>query len=170
MFLQAAAGLMAPGDSTSILPSYDYLLRHTACPALEIRLPGPATPADEMRLLERGWQRAEARAVLMSVVSVFEGGQYLAPTLDGAELIGVLPERTWSGNVDWAELDANFIWSPLPELGTGAPDSLDSWRDPGLPDLIGRHTLEIHAEESSLLYLIEKTADGYAGRLMMRNP
>jgi N-acetylmuramoyl-L-alanine amidase len=170
MFLRAAAGLMAPDDSTAILPSYEYQLRHTACPALEIRLPGPATPADEMRLLERGWQRGEARAVLMSIVSVFHDDQDLAPALDVAELIGVLPTGKWSADVDWAELDGNFIWSPLPEPGTAVPDSLDSWRDPGLPDLIDRHTLEVHGGGTSRLYLIEKTADGYAGRLMMLNP
>lgn len=171
LFLQSAAGLFSLGDSTAIIPSYDYLLRHTACPALEARLPGPATPLQEMRLLDRGWQRAEARAILQSIVSLFEGGDELAPSLDVADLIRSLPSGPHPEDVQWAELDGNFIWSPLPsDAGAAGPDSLDSWNDPGLPDLIDRHTLEVHSGETSRLWLFEKSTGGYAGKLMMINP
>jgi N-acetylmuramoyl-L-alanine amidase len=171
LFLNSAAGLTTPGDSVAVLPSYDYLLRHTACPALEARLPGPVTPGQEMRLLDRGWQRAEARAILMSVVSFFDGGGEPAPGLDIASVIKDLAGARDLAAVEWAELDGNFIWSPMPEPASETdPVSLDSWLDPGLPDLIDRHTLEIHSGGTSRLWLLENTADGFAARLMMINP
>jgi len=179
LFLQAAAGLTATGDSLAVSPSYDYLLRHTACPALDIRLAGPDTPRREMRLLERGWQRAEARAVLLSVVSLFQPDGQLAPTLDVASVIAGLPGGIPLEKVDWAELDGNLIWSPmprqpdsgnLPNSSTPGGYSLDSIHGPGLPALGGRHTLEIHAGANWELWLLEKTGSGFTARLMMFNP
>lgn len=124
-----------------------------------------------MRLLDRGWQRAEARAILMSVVSFFDGGGEPAPGLDIASVIKDLAGARDLAAVEWAELDGNFIWSPMPEPASETdPVSLDSWRDPGLPDLIDRHTLEIHSGGTSRLWLLENTADGFAARLMMINP
>ena len=49
-------------------------------------------------------------------------------------------------------------------------DSLDSARDPGLPALLDRHTLEIHSGDVRQLWLLEKSGSGYAARLMMHNP
>ena len=179
LFLRAAVGLATPDDSLAVTPSYDYLLRHTACPALEVRLPGPRSPRQEMRLSQRGWQRAEARTVLLSVASLFETENRLVPTLDVAAIIADLPGAPVPSVVDWAELDGNLLWSPVPirevtvdptDLSLNRADPLDSARDPGLPALLDRHTLEIHAGDIRQLWLLERFGSGYAARLMMHNP
>ena len=179
LFLQAAGGLADSGDSLAVTPSYDYLLRHTACPALEVRLPGPETPRQEMRLLDRGWQRAEARAVLLSVVSLFQQDGHLAPTLDVAAIIAGLTGGIPVDEVDWAELDGNLIWSPMPRRqdprdgpnsSNRALNSLDSPYGPGLPALGHRHTLEIRAGSKWELWLLEKSGSGFTARPMMINP
>ena len=179
LFIQAAAGLAGSGDSLAVTPSYDYLLRHTACPALEIRLPGPGTSHQEMRLLDRGWQRAEARAVLLSIVSLFQQDGQLAPTLDVAAVIAGLPGGIPLEEVDWAEIDGNLIWSPLAgrqahrdlsNSSTTAVYSLDLKQGPGLPALGDRHTLEVHAGSKWELWLLEKSGSGITARLMMLNP
>lgn len=179
LFLLGAAGLAAPDDSLAVSPSYDYLLRHTACPALEVRLPGPQSPRQEMRLSSRGWQRSEARAVLISVASLFGNGDRLVPTLDMDAVISNLPGSMDPTSVDWAELDGNFIWSPVPireftsqggDLSFDRADSLDSTGDPGLPDLVDRHTLEIHIGHIRQLWLLERSGSRFTARLMMNNP
>ena len=178
-FLLGAADLASPNDSLAVTPSYDYLLRHTACPTLEVRLPGPATPRQEMRLLQRGWQRAEARAVLLSVASLFEKETRLVPTLNVAAIIADLPGAPDPRAVDWAELDGNLLWSPVPtredmadpaDLFGNRPDPLDSSGEPGLPDLLDRHTLEIQAGGERQLWLLERSGSGFSARLMMQNP
>ena len=179
LFLLGAAGLTAPEDSLAVTPSYDYLLRHTACPALEVRLPGPQYPRQEMRLSQRGWQRAEARAVLLSIASLFEKETRLVPTLDVAAIIADLPGAPDPTAVDWAELDGNLSWSPVPvrEITADTTDHfsagsqpLDSARGPGLPALAGRHTLEIQIGNVRQLWLLQRSGSEYAARLMMQNP
>ncbi len=179
LFLLAAAGLTTANDSLAMTPSYDYLLRHTACPALEVRLPGPRSPRQEMRLSQRGWQRAEARAVLLSVASLFQTGTRLVPTLDVAALIAALPGSPDPAGVDWAEIDGNLLWSPVPvpdttgdgeDLSSDHADSLDSSKGPGLPALLDRHTLEINAGGVRQLWLLERSGSGFSARLMMNNP
>jgi hypothetical protein len=74
--------------------------------------------------------------------------------------------------VAWAELDGNLDWSPVPARGTDgglsltSAGALDSFRDPGLPALGTQHTLEIQAGPHQQLWLLEKTASGFEGRLM----
>ena len=176
LILQAAAPLTGSTDSLAVTPSYDYLLRHTSCPALEIRLPGPATPRQEMLLSERGWQRAEARAILLSIVSVFQPEKQLAPTLDVAAVIADLDGGIALDSVDWAELDGNLMWSPVSGRDTGGTTSiagdftLDSGQGPGLPDLMDRHILEIHAGPAWQLWLLEKSGSAITAKLMMHQP
>jgi len=163
---------LAPADTAAFVsPSYDFLLRHTACPAVELRLPAPHTPAREMYLSSRGSLRSEARAILVSVLSLLRGQEELIPTLDVAGVIDGLPGAPRPVDVEWAELDGNLDWSPrLEPLGeTGVP-SLNSGSDPGLPDLVSRHTLEIRAGGSWQLWLLEKSGSEPAARLMMHNP
>lgn len=176
LFLQAASTLTGPADSLAVAPSYDYLLRHTSCPALEIRLPGPATPRQEMLMSGRGWQRAEARAILLSIVSVFQPDKQLAPTLDVAAVIAALDGGIALDDVDWAELDGNLTWSPLSGRAAGGPTStavdfsLGSGQGPGLPDLMDRHTLEIHSGPAWQMWLLEKSGRAITAKLMMRKP
>ena len=57
-------------DSCSSAESSAYLLRHTACPALEWRLDRSRTAAEEIRQGHPGWQRAEARAILLAICAI----------------------------------------------------------------------------------------------------
>lgn len=178
LFLLATAGLVALDDSLAVVPSYGYLLRQTACPALEVRLPGPWTPRQEMRLTQRGWQRAEARTVLLSLASLSSGTGFIA-TLDVAAIIADLPGAPDLAEVDWAELDGNLIWSPFPipesttdgqHLSPARAKSLGLSSGPGLPAQLHRHTLEINAGDVRQLWLLERSGPGFTGRLMMNNP
>lgn len=179
LFLISTSGLATAQDSLAVRASYDYLLRHTACPALEVWFPAPQSPRQEMFLSSRGWQRAEARAVLLSLVSLFEPDGRLATTLDVPGIIADLPGGLDPMAVTWAELDGNLIWSPVPpreepvgaaDLSPDAPLPLDSSRDPGLPDLLDRHTLEIRTRTHWQLWLLERSGSGQTARLLMHNP
>lgn len=176
LFQKSADGLTVQGDSMAVFTSYNYLLRHTACPALEVLLPGPATPRRELLLSDRGWHRAEARAILLSIVSLFGGYENLAPTLDVAAVIADLPGAPDLEDVYWAELDGNLAWSPVPSMPTlaglssGIVDTLSSFKDPGLPDLLDRHTLEFRAAREWQLWLLERSGTGFAARKMVYNP
>ena len=175
LFLRHAGGLTAPGDSLAVKPSYNYLLRHTACPAVEVRLPGPETPRREILLSHRGWQRAEARVVLLSIVSLFNQDDREVPTIDVAAIITDLPGAPPVEDVQLVELDGNFIWSPVPardhpeDLSSHVTGTLDSGGDPPLPALLDRHTLEIRAGAFQQLWLLDKTDSGFDARLMMDN-
>jgi len=178
-FLSSASGLALANEMPVVAPSYDYLLRHTACPALAVGFPGPQLPWQEMLVSQRGWQRAEARAVLLSLVSLLEEEGRRTPTIDVAAVIRELPGSLDPSAVNWAELDGNLLWSPIPpridparpgELSPEASVIINSSLEPGLPDLMDRHTLEIHAGGVSQLWLLEKSGAGFAARLMMHNP
>jgi N-acetylmuramoyl-L-alanine amidase len=168
LFLSGLAPLATVDDSLAVSPSYNYLLRHTACPALEVRLPGLHGGQQEMLLSQRGWQRAEARAVLHSLVSLSVNEGTSVPTLDVAVIIAELPGGPDPAEVDWAELDGNFTWSPVPGWEEAGPRK--GFQDPGLPALLGRHTLEIRTRVLQQLWLLERTATGYSARLMIQNP
>jgi hypothetical protein len=143
-----------------------YLLRHTACPALEWRLDLPQTAADELRQLQPGWHRAEARALLLAITAISGHPGVFAHTLNvgeilaGLEIDGGLPADA----VDWVQVDGNLIWSPLPVIApvVGAPKSVSSSHGPGLPGLLPRHILEIHAGDRWQVWLLdqERSASG----------
>ncbi len=158
--LSAADGSRA--DSCRTTESSAYLLRHTACPALEWRLDPPLTPTQEMRQLQPDWHRAEARAVLLSIAAisghpaVFEHLMHPEVILRQLERVGGLPAAT----VDWVQLDGNLPWSPLPAFApiAGGSDSVDSQTTPGLPAMLSRHTLEIHAGNQWQVWLLERAS------------
>ncbi len=160
--LLPAAGPGAP-DSCRTEESAGYLLRHTACPALEWRLDPPLTPAREFRQVQPGWHRAEARVVLLAIAAV-SGHPYVfdhlldpARILADLENLGGLP----ASEIDWALLDGNFPWSPLPALVpvAGSGHSVTSVSGPGLPGLLPRHVLELHAGERWQVWLLNRSAD-----------
>jgi N-acetylmuramoyl-L-alanine amidase len=145
--LPAPAGGLAPACRTE--ESSAYLLRHTACPALEWRLEPPLTPAEELRQIRPGWHRAEARAILLAISAISGHPAVFDHLLQPAEILdelvpyGGLPAT----EVDWALLDGNLAWTPLPPaIPVGAAvDFVDSDQGPGLPGLQPHHVLEIHA-------------------------
>jgi hypothetical protein len=178
LFVQGAAGLVAPGDSVAVTGSWDYLLRHTACPALEVRLPSALTPQQEIRLTARGWLRAESRALLNAIAAVLTDGEDRFRTLDPATIMAALPAPPAWDQVAWARLDGNLAWSPFPPsapggrtegLSSGESEPLFSYGDPGLPDLTERHTLEIQFIGSWQLWLLERSGQEWAGRLLMQS-
>ncbi len=162
--LPAASG-SAP-DTCARETASSYLLRHTACPALEWRLDLPQTAADELRQLQPGWHRAEARAVLLAITAISGHPGVFAHTLNVGEILaglendGGLP----AGAVDWVQVDGNLIWSPLPVIAPvlGAPKSVGSSHGPGLPGLLPRHILEVHAGDRWQVWLLdqERSASG----------
>ena len=152
-------------DSIRIEPSWNYLLRHTACPALEVRLPHAGTPADEQRLESRAWQAAEARALLLGMARTLSAPDPV-PTIAPGALLTVLPDAYPAESVDWAFWDGEIPWYPLPTCGPASADSLDSCGEPGLPAQGPIHTLEIHAGNSWQLWLVRTDTTPARGELI----
>jgi len=148
-------------DSTTVALSWNYLLRHTACPALEIRLPHATTLDDERRLETRSWQAAEARALLLGLARSLAAPDML-PALDLHALLANLPHTPSASEIGWAFWDGELPWYPMVFDGVGTADTLASWHEPGLPAQGPLHTLEIHAGESWQLWLIR--TDGHRPR------
>ena len=179
-FLRAWGPLATRGDSLQAVPSWAYLLRHTACPALEIGLPGPLSLADEVRLGDSGWQRAEARAVFLSVAAALGEPRALDLTIQPSVLAGQLDTGLSPGEIEWMELDGNFIWAvgseSVRDLLEDAPSTegpgfpLSSGEGPGLPAVTPRHTLEIHTGSSWQLWLLDRNGSGWDSRLLLQGP
>ncbi|MBU8870450.1 MAG: N-acetylmuramoyl-L-alanine amidase [Gemmatimonadales bacterium] len=179
-FLQAWGPLSTEGDSLLAHPSWAYLLRHTACPALELELPGPNNSDDEERLGKSGWQRAEARAVFLSVVAALGETRALDLTIQPLDIASRLNTGFPPEAIDWMELDGNFIWAGHEEdiygrdrKQSSSPDPgipISSNMGPGLPAVTSRHTLEIHAGSSWQLWLLDRSKTGWNSRLLLQGP
>ena len=161
-------------DTCRATESSAYLLRHTACPALEWRFDPPTSPAAELRMVRPGWQRAEARAILLAVTAVSGYPDVLAHQLQPAELLPLLAPLGGlpTAGVDWVLLDGNLAWSPLPAapLASQSDEAVDSGTAPGLPTLLPRHTLEIHARERWQLWLLDRVGSGWEPTLLLEGP
>jgi len=142
----AMAKALAPMDSLSVGTSYAYLLRHTACPALNLRLQAPENAQDEMLVSSLAWQMAESRAALLACATALSGGDQLPASVNPAQLIGQLasaqPQRSLP-NVQLARWDGNFQW--VPPTFPNRQNSLVSWQATGWPAVSKLHTLEIHS-------------------------
>ncbi len=155
----AAVARLLPGTAPAVRPSWGYLLRHTACPALEIRLPGAGDAAADLRLGRPAWQAAEARALLLAAAALAGGDS--VPWADPAALLARLPGALPAETVDWARWDGNLPWYPLPAASGPAPAAaVPSWREPGLPAAGRVHHLEIHGSGRWQLWRLEQEADG----------
>lgn len=177
-FLQAWAPLAASGDSLLSTPSWAYLLRHTACPALEISLPGPVSAEDETRLGEAGWQRAEARAILLAVAAALGQENVLQTTITPPALVAGWDTGFPADSIDWMVLDGNFLWSqaagpgrtdPESALSPGAGHPLSFRYGPGLPAVGPTHVLEIHAGSRWQLWLVRRVDGGWESELIWRD-
>lgn len=159
-------GRLLPAATMAVGPSWGYLLRHTACPALEIRLPGPATDADEQRLEQPAWAAAEARALLLALAGQRTGGA--APWADPLAVLAGLPEAPQQ--VRWARWDGNLALLPLPTAsGPGGAASVSLWGEPGMPAAGPDHTLEVHGPAGWQLWALTRGEDGaWTGRLVHR--
>jgi N-acetylmuramoyl-L-alanine amidase len=154
----AAVARLLPGTATAVRPSWSYLLRHTACPALDIRLPGADDAAADLRLGRPAWQAAEARALLLAAAALAVGDTL--PWVDPAALLGGLPGALPADAVDWARWDGNLPWYPLPAASGPPPAAgVPSWREPGLPAAGRIHHLEVHGNGRWQLWRLERGAD-----------
>lgn len=139
-------------------PGWDYVLRHTACPALVVALESLADAplAVEDRLTSPAWQDAVARALLLAVAATWQGEATLAAAVDPVALLADLAgsRALPPGRVDWARWDGNFTW---------LPDFVSS-----LPANGPRHTLELHAGPSWQLWALSRPG-GWQARLLLEN-
>jgi N-acetylmuramoyl-L-alanine amidase len=180
--LATAAADLCPVDaaaSVEVGQSWAYLLRHTACPALEASFPPLTSAAREAQATSAAWQQAEARVILMSAAAALGQDRVLDAPLNLPLALAALPGDLALTPVDWALVDGNFPWlpagsGPLPSVAA-ASDSLscnqaDSGNGPGLPNLISRHTLEIHRGDSWQLWLLDYSSGIPQTRLLMEGP
>ncbi|MCP4292483.1 MAG: hypothetical protein GY780_11700 [bacterium] len=158
---------MASLDSLQVGQSYGYLLRQTACPALEIRLSTPKTPESEMEMTTPAWAMAEARGILLSCATALSGTEEMPPSADPVKVLELLFSPTALPSVDWARWDGNFDWQDNPFQP--AIDSLNSWPTPGWPAADGTHTLEIHSGDHWQLWHVEVQNDQFDFHLILEN-
>ncbi len=146
-----AATMQASGrDSASVIiePSWAYLLRHTACPALELSLPYPVDIAAEEMLTDPAAQQATARAIFAATVSQLAERSIPFDMVDLEALLDAHPELAPAdAAVDWVVWDGNLLWLP------GEPM-------PGLPFSGPDHTVEISAAGEWRLSVIRFGPDG----------
>lgn len=131
------AMLTAPDAAltATITESYGYLLRQTACPAVDVSLPLPATVADEERWRAPALQASVAASVFDAVAAWFAGHELLADVKDPRELLRGHPAATrLAAAAAWIRVDGNWLW--LPPAAGDPPARLPL---PG-PD----HTFEVH--------------------------
>ncbi len=162
-------------DSCRQEASSGYLLRHTACPALEWRLDLPQSAQEELRQLHPSWHRAEARAILLAAAAisghpaVFDHPLHMDKILRDLAIDGGLPVA----EVDWVQVDGNWPWTPLVATGPFAAvsKSVSFNHGPHLPGLLGRHVLEIHAGDRWQVWLLERpqvqAGDRWQRRLLL---
>ena len=168
-FATACRPLLAAGESTQITASYAYLLRHTACPALQVGLELPRDVDSEARLNTPAHQQAEARALVLGIAGVLCGPQVMDRALDPAQLIAAAgPRMLAAERIEWARLDGNLFWLPPrwskpptgSQTGASAVSLAQRWRPgPGLPSLADVHTLEVHAGSAWQLWQVRLDAD-----------
>lgn len=162
--------------------SYAYLLRHTSCPALEVRLPSPADAYEERWRGDRAYQLTQARALLLACAAVFGNDGTLPANLPPEQILAALPQRALSSgdggiqNLSLAVWDGNFPWYPgRPDAGQSTwagrnPNPTKTSHDePGWPATGAIHTLEIHRQGNWQLWRVEITPRGYEMELILEN-
>ena len=190
-----AAGLALSSHPPLVQEGYQYLLRHTACPAVWLSLPGPTDAADESLAASPAYLQAEGRAILLAVAATFAGQPDSFQTIQLDEVLADLPPQAIAPpERDLVIWDGNWPWLPWPgNLDSGAeaireispasaypdresdcskpPTSLSSSRGPGLPARGVSHTLELHAGSQWQLWLLEFSGPGiFQAEMLMSNP
>ena len=129
---------------------------------------------------QAGRQRAEARAIFLSVCAALGDVRALDLTIQPLAIIQQLDTDFLPGEIDWMELDGNFIWTTREasskQLVGGFPSTgeseipVSSNQGPGLPALTPRHTLEIHSGSHWQLWLLDRREAGWKTRLLLQGP
>lgn len=177
---QAVADLhpVIPITETRIDESYAYLLRHTACPALEIRLPGLYSTDREIEATSPRWAQSESRVLLLAAAVALGQDAIQHPTLNLDNVLKQLPQDQALPGAQWAMLDGNFPW----HFSTEGPGTVQTTEDslsfttgtgqggPGLPNLLPQHTLEIHQDQQWQLWLLDFSPGYLRPSLMLEGP
>lgn len=168
---RALVQALGPLDPTIRVESYAYLLRHTACPALEVRLPSPGNAREEILLGSAPRQMAQARALLLACAAVFAPDASLPASLPPEEVLAALPVAVAADDLDQALWDGNFPWLPRNAATPWQNDSgyLMSWDDPGWPVQGDLHTLEIHRGGHWQLWRVDTRGPEPEAQLILEN-
>ncbi len=170
---QAMSQAMTPLDSLTVGTSYAYLLRHTACPALEIRLIAPRDAGRELLMASLPWHMAEARAILLACATALSDSEQLPPAVNPAALLDQLSAQSAGRSlptVEWAKWDGNFNWI-RPTFQDG-PNTVGSWQTTGWPAISNLHTLEIHSGDHWQVWRVDLADDRLVGpqfKLILEN-
>ena len=89
--VQAAPDLALASHPPRVQEGYQYLLRHTACPAVWLAWPGPTDPAAESLAGSPAYLQAEGRAILLAVAATFAAPTDSLPTVNIEEVLAKLP-------------------------------------------------------------------------------
>lgn len=118
LLAETLAPFAAP-DTVPVAESYAYLLRHTACPAVDVALPLPADLDTEERWRAPAYQQAVASALMSATAAWFQGEELLLSLTDPRTFI---IERTIAATLldgcDWIRVDGNWLWLPPRDADT----------------------------------------------------
>ncbi len=142
----------------TIAEGTEYVLRHTACPALVVEL--PAVTTDEDALADPRVQDQQARALLLALAATWQGTTVLA---DAAALPAVMASFADPRAVDWARWDGNLVWL-APYRSVSLAD------DTPLPARGDRHFLELHLGGNWQLWAVTRTGTRWTGALLLCGP
>jgi len=134
LLAETLAPFAAP-DTIPVAESYAYLLRHTACPAVDVSLPLPTDLDAEELWRAPAYQQAVASALMSATAAWFQGEDLLLSLTDPRTFI--LEHTTNSrllNGCDWIRVDGNWLWLP-PRSASTPPAKLP------LPGL--EHTFEV---------------------------
>ena len=158
-YLAQTLGRLASPDTVAIAKSYAYLLRHTACPAVDVSLPMPADLDAEELWRAPAYQQAVASELLNATAAWFQGPDLLTSLADPRTF---MVERQIPGRpveltgLDWIRVDGNWLWLPP------RADAIPPARLP-LPGV--EHTFEARRGEAWELYV---SGDGEGDRVWVR--
>jgi len=157
--------LGASADTCVIAPSSAYLLRHTSCPALSWTFDPPQTSTTELLQLHPGWQRAEARTILLAIAAISGQPDIMSQLIDLPQVLIMLADQGGleADAVEWVMLDGNLMWSPLPvaEGFTSTDESVASGTGQSLPARLDQHVLEVHTADQWQLWLLTRIRQPY---------
>lgn len=158
-YLKETLGRLAAPDTVAVSESYAYLLRQTACPAVDVSLPMPADLDAEELWRAPAYQQAVASELLSATAAWFQGDDLLRSLADPRTF---MLERQFPGKpvdlvgLDWIRVDGNWLWLPPGDAAT-PPARLP------LPG--AEHTFEVRRGDRWELYV---SAYGEGDRVWLR--
>ena len=118
LLAEALAPFAAP-DTIPVAESYAYLLRHTACPAVDVSLPMPADLDNEELWRAPAYQQAVASALMSATAAWFQGPDLLLSLADPRTFIlEHATAATLLEGCDWIRVDGNWLWLPPRDVAT----------------------------------------------------